>query len=1228
MIKVPEGVVVIEQERSPNQPPQIKRFTVLEDDSELSGEDIKDPEANTDPNTNAPLVSMKFSDKGREAFARVTKRIAERGFNASTLQAGGDKDQFNQRFAITLDDQIVSLATIDFTELPEGIDGRDGAQIENVGSFQDANDLAESLRIGALPIDLKLISETQVSATLGKQALDQGLLAGAVGLALTIVFLLFFYRVLGLVATAALLIYALLLFALVKLIPITLTLPGIAGLVLTLAVAADANIVMYERIKEEVRAGRSIPAAISAGYAKALRTIIDANVVTVGVAFILFTLATAGVKGFAFTLGIGTLVSLFTAVLATSAILGSMARSRLLRRPSALGVGKDHKSWSFDFMGNSRWFFSFSGVILLIGAISIATLGINFGIDFESGTRIVTPLERQASVDDVRSTLEPLGYADAKIQQVDDPELGENVFQLRVPQLDPNQVGEVEAALDEDYGVAGDQFSSQSIGPTFGQQIARTALLAVIASLLLISLYIGFRFEWKFAVPILIALAHDLLITGGVYALTEREVTTSTVAALLTIMGYSLYDTVIVFDRIRENVPRMPRATFSQIANRSMSEVFTRSLATSFVVLMPVGALLLFGGDTLKDFAFALLVGVASGTYSSIFIATPVVVEWKEREQVYMRRRRMRHGAARRPRARVRHRRARRRAGRGRRGRRRRGRCRGRRAAALARQPCRSPCRPPARGAASGHRSAAARRRLRPPRHPLPPPQPVEAGTTEADKGAPPPEVKKPPPEVKKPPPEVKKPPTEVKQPPPAEVKKPPTEVKKPPPAPPAPASTRPRPATVRATETATAPRSPRARLRRGRAASPSASVLERSTVADEPRRLDHDGHRSLALHGVPAGPLLGRDRGRLPGVGDRRSAVRLPRQRRNRAGGERHRHPAGAGGDPRCADRARALVLVGRSGRSRERHRPRFHARGLALAGRHSGISAGASPPVPSASAPRMGRMQSRSTRWESQPYDVAVAGRLAGELGVSRIVGAILARRGFADSEDARRFLAAEQRHDPLGLPGVAGRLRADPRPPAPGLADRGVRRLRRRRRLLDRHARPRPARARGRPGLGAAEPLRRGLRPLGRRRQAAYRPRHRAAGHGRLRYHRRRARSRRPRRRAWTWSSQTITAPAPSCPTAWSCIPRSVPTAARSCARREWCSSSRRRCTEPPVATRAPPARTSTSPRSPPSAISCRCVTRTGASPGRASWRSRARASRASARSWPWPAWSWGS
>jgi SecD/SecF fusion protein len=651
VFEVPRGIVIVEAEPAPNQSARVHRFFVIEDDSELNGKEIKNPEQSFDPNTHAPLVNMEFTDKGREAFARVTKRIADRGRNCETLAGvdpkcppqGSSPDQFLQRFAITLDNRIVSLATIDFRENPEGIDGRNGASIENIGSIQDAQDLAENLRIGALPIDLKLISQTQVSATLGQQALHQGLTAAAVGLVLTILFLLLFYRVLGMVATVALLVYAVFLFALIKLIPITLTLPGIAGMVLTLAVAADANIVMYERIKEEVRSGRSVPAAISAGYTKALRAIIDANVVTIGVAFILFTLATAGVRGFAFTLGVGTLVSLFTAVLATSAILGSLSRSRLLRRPSALGVRTrgDREGWKFDFMGNSRWFFSFSGVILVVGALAIAGLGINFGIDFESGTRITAPLQKAATVDQVRSTLTPLGYSDASIQTVKDPELGDHVVQIEVRQLDPGEVNTVENALDDDYGVAKKDFVSNSVGPTFGQQIARTAVIAVIASLLLISVYIGFRFEWKFAVPVLIALAHDLLITAGVYALFDREVTTATVAALLTIMGYSLYDTVIVFDRIRENVPRMPRATFSQIANRSMSEVFTRSLATSFAVLMPVGSLLLFGGETLKDFAFALLVGVLSGAYSSIFIATPVLVEWKEREQTYMRRRRL-----------------------------------------------------------------------------------------------------------------------------------------------------------------------------------------------------------------------------------------------------------------------------------------------------------------------------------------------------------------------------------------------------------------------------------------------------------------------------------------------------------------------------------------------------------------------------------------------------------
>jgi SecD/SecF fusion protein len=645
VLEVPKGIVVIKAERAENQPETVNNYYVLEDDTELSGSDIENPEQNTDQQTQEPIVTMEFNDEGRQAFAAVTKRIAERGAELAITQLppGAREEQRQaalQRFAITLDNEIVSLATIDFRENPEGIDGRTGAQINGIGSLQETQDLAESLRIGALDIDLKLISQTQVSATLGQQALDQGLLAGGVGLLLTILFLLVFYRVLGVVAAVALVVYAVMLFALVKLIPITLTLPGIAGLILTLGIAADANIVIFERIKEEARAGRSIPASIAGGYAKALRTIVDANVVTIGVAFILFTLATSSVKGFAFTLGVGTIMSLFTAVLATSAILGAMSRTRVIGSRFAIGA-KERAGWKYDFIGRSKYFFSASGVILVAGALAIAGLGIKFGIDFESGTRIKTPIAEQASVDDVRSTLAPLGYADAKIQEVDEPELGDTVYQIATSTLGNPEVIEVREALNEAYGVDRAEFTVNSIGPTFGAQIARTALIAIIASLLLISIYIALRFEAKFAVPVLIAVAHDILITGGVYALLGREVTTSTVAALLTILGYSLYDTIIVFDRIRENVPRMPRATFSQIVNRSMSEVFTRSLATSFSTLMPVSALMLFGGETLRDFAFALLVGIASGAYSSIFIASPVLTLWKEREPVYVRRRKL-----------------------------------------------------------------------------------------------------------------------------------------------------------------------------------------------------------------------------------------------------------------------------------------------------------------------------------------------------------------------------------------------------------------------------------------------------------------------------------------------------------------------------------------------------------------------------------------------------------
>ncbi|HWX98221.1 MAG TPA: protein translocase subunit SecD [Solirubrobacteraceae bacterium] len=642
-VRVNPGTVLVQARSEENKSgkvvqPSPNSFYVLNDNPVLRGSDITHPQQSFDEGgggTGAPNVTFGFTSHGQSVFQGVTKKIAQRGQEAQL--PGVPKEAAQQHFAVVLDGQLITTPSIDYTKYPEGIDATTGSQISGGFTITSAQNLADELQSGALPIKLVLISRSQVSATLGKQALNEGLVAGLAGFAVVCLFLLIFYRVLGAIAVGGLIIYGIYFFALIKLIPITLTLPGIAGLILTIGVAADANIVIFERVKEEIRGGRSIISGIATGYKRGFAAIVDANVVTFMTAFILFALATAEVKGFAFTLGIGTLVSLFTAVLATQAALGAMSRSRLVSHPAMLGAGRSHKRWTFDFMGASKWFFSLSGTILLIGALAIGGKGLNLGIDFKSGTRIQTAFVRPASESQVTEVMKSVGDPTAKIQKISNSNIGGQGYQISTRTLQPTSLKKVESALNARFGIR--NFSSKSIGPTFGKTVARSAIIAIIASLLVISAYIALRFEWKYAVPVLIALMHDLLITAGVYSLTGREVTAATVAALLTILGYSLYDTIIVFDRVRESVPRMPRAAFSQIVNRSMSEVLTRSLATTFCTLLPVTALLFFGGETLKDFAFALLIGIASGAYSSIFIASPVLTHWKEREPAYRHRR-------------------------------------------------------------------------------------------------------------------------------------------------------------------------------------------------------------------------------------------------------------------------------------------------------------------------------------------------------------------------------------------------------------------------------------------------------------------------------------------------------------------------------------------------------------------------------------------------------------
>ena len=444
------------------------------------------------------------------------------------------------------------------------------------------------------------------------------------------------------IAVTGLAIYAAFVYALILLFNVTLTLPGFAGLILTIGVAADANVVIFERIKEEVRSGRSVRSAISAGYQRGFHTIIDANVVTCITAFVLFAAATAQVKGFALLLLLGTVTSLVTAVVATRAMLGLLAGFRWFDNPRFMGAtGQTISNWQrIDVNGlkRRRLFLGIATALIVLAALAIGLKGLNLGIDFKGGTQVTFKTAAGTSLSKVRDEMGKIGRSDAVVQGRGPSTGGDSYksFQIRTKSLSSTQQDQLSTRLSQD--LQAQSLGVKNVSSSFSRQIARGAIFSVLVSFLLIALYITFRFQWRFAIPILRTLFNDILITLGVYALSGREVTTATVAAVLTVLGYSIYDTIIVFDRVRENMPLMPRAKFATIANVSLWETMRRSLATTFITLLPVGSLLLFGGATLKDFAFALFIGIGLGAVSTFFVATPFLTVLMERSPEFRRR--------------------------------------------------------------------------------------------------------------------------------------------------------------------------------------------------------------------------------------------------------------------------------------------------------------------------------------------------------------------------------------------------------------------------------------------------------------------------------------------------------------------------------------------------------------------------------------------------------------
>jgi len=596
---------------------------------EMTGEDLKLTGTRQDFVNGQPIVTLQFTDRGGDRFHEITRGLAQRGQLRGTPQ----------HFAIVLDNEIRSWPQIDYRDLPDGISGN-SAQIEGLDSVDEAKDLALVLQTGALPVKFVQLEQSTISATLGAESLRQALIAGIGGMIAVAFFLLVFYRFLGLIAITGLLIYGAFLYGGILLFNVTMTLAGFAGLILTIGVAADANVVIFERIKEEVQAGKSVRAAIGSGYTKGFHTIIDANVVTMLTALVLFLAATGGVKGFALMLLIGTLVSMVTAVAATRALLGLLAGFRWFDNPSFMGASAQRiPRWQrIDFVGRRNFWFAISGAVLLIGFVSLGVRGLNLGIDFDGGSQVTFRTPEAMTIEEVRQEAARLGEGNAVVQGTgSERDGGYTQFRIQTEALSSEEQNAFQRRLPADLGAT--SIGVKNVSASFSNEILRRALLAIFVSLGLIVAYIAIRFRgWRFAVPVLVALVHDIFITLGVYSLTGREVTTATVAAVLTILGYSIYDTIIIFDRVRENIPLMRRSSFAAIANQSLWETIRRSLATSFITLLPVSALLVFGGDTLKDFAFALLIGIGSGAYSTVFIATPVLALLKEREPEYAKR--------------------------------------------------------------------------------------------------------------------------------------------------------------------------------------------------------------------------------------------------------------------------------------------------------------------------------------------------------------------------------------------------------------------------------------------------------------------------------------------------------------------------------------------------------------------------------------------------------------
>ena len=601
----------------------------------LNGDGVKDSQMSTDSQNGGYKITIDFTGDGSNKFADATEKAYSGNVEAKMTDESGNLVD-PTAIVIALDDEVISAPVVH-----EKINST-SCEITRSGGFSEteASQLAALIRGGALPANLTEINSSVQTATIGANALNLSVKAGAIGLGLVMLVMLFVYGALGLVADLALMLYVQLVLWTMVFIGSVLTLPGIAGIILSLGMAVDSNVIIFTRIREEIAKGKSIRVAVDMGYKAALSTVIDSQTTTLVAAFVLYLFGTTSVRGFALTLMIGTVMSVITAVFITQLFVNLMADSKTFGTKSMFGVKEDGTpkvkigNFNIDFIGNRKKFYAISLAVILIGFGFAAVKGFNYGIDFTGGTMMQIELGKEVTVDEVKDTiaeydLNPtIVYASNNNSQI--------IIRTK-KDLKSAERTEVINTLADKYGFdpAKDVLASEEFGPTVGKDLRRNAIKSIIIAAIVLLLYIRLRFkDIRYGLAAVAGLAHDVLVTLSLYAILRLTINNPFIAGILTVVGYSINDTIVVFDRIRENTKFFKRKQNVELINTSINQTLSRSLMTSlttFVVMVP---LFLMASQELRGFLIPLIIGVFVGTYSSIFLCSPVFYELTKKEGV------------------------------------------------------------------------------------------------------------------------------------------------------------------------------------------------------------------------------------------------------------------------------------------------------------------------------------------------------------------------------------------------------------------------------------------------------------------------------------------------------------------------------------------------------------------------------------------------------------------